>query len=587
MKAKHILYTAATALCLAACSLDEAPEASADKNAIFGNESGLETYAYSMYNILPSVTNAYSQDAMCDYGAVTSVNQFLRDGAYSAETSTGWTWTDLRNINYFIDNCTSDRVSEKTRRNYIALARFFRAYFYLDKVQRFGDVPWVDHVLKNTDDQLYAERDPRTTVMDHVLQDIDYACENISRTSDPTGSMVTKWVAYALKSRICLYEGSFRKYHTELGLQQTADKWFTEAAEAARVVMEQSGHSLYTAGGTARSMRDLFTSDTPRTQEVLLAVCCDESQAVLGSANWWWTSGTYGPRFSMTRTFINTFLNTDGTPFTSRPGYETMSFYDECQNRDMRLAQTIRTPGYERDGKPAPPNFNGYSLTGYQPIKYTLDDSKYDGGQLNTNAIPLFRYAEVLLNYAEAKAELGTLTDDDWRNTIGALRARAGITGGLDRKPTQIDTYLQKNFYSDINDPVILEVRRERSIELALEGFRFNDLKRWKEGQLMAARWTGIYVPRLNEQIDLDHDGTTDVIFYKDGTEKPSGLPASCVPVAVGGKSMMGLTGNDSGYLTWSDADPRTWYADGRQYYYPIPAAAILHNKNIKQNPGW
>lgn len=587
MKSTKIFSLLAAAICMASCSLDEAPEASADKAAIFNNESGLETYAYSFYNILPSVTNAYSQDEMCDYGAVTSVNSFLRDGAYSAETSSGWDWSDLRNINYFIDNCTSNEVSEKVRNNYIGLARFFRAYFYLNKVERFGDVPWVGHVLKNTDETLYGPRDSRTKVMDHVLEDIDFACQNISRTDDATGSMVTKWVAYALKSRICLYEASFRKYHTELGLQSTAAKWYEEAVKAAKTVMDESGHALYTGGGSDHSMRTLFTSNTPITQEVLLASCCDESQAVLGTANWWWTSGTYGPRFSMTRTFVNTFLNADGTPFTSRPGYETLDFYDECQNRDKRLEQTIRTPGYERDGKPAAPNFNGYSLTGYQPMKYTLDDSKYDGGQLNTNAIPLFRYAEVLLNYAEAKAELGTMTDDDWKATIGALRARAGITGGLDRKPTKADPYLQKNYYSDITDPVILEVRRERSIELALEGFRFNDLKRWNEGKLMAMRWTGMYVPQLNVQIDLDHDGTTDVIFYKDGTQKPTGLPSSCTPVAVGGKSMMGLTGENSGYLTWSDADPRTWYADGRQYYYPIPAAAILHNKNLKQNPGW
>ena len=587
MNTIKILSLMAATVCLASCSLDEAPEASADKNAIFTNESGLETYAYSFYNMLPSVTNGYSQDEMCDYGAVTSVNSFLRDGAYSAETSSGWSWSDLRNINYFIDNCTSDRISEKVRNNYIGIARFFRAYFYLGKVERFGDVPWVDHVPKNTDDELYNPRDSRTTVMNHVLDDINFACDNISRTEDATGSMVTKWVAYALKSRICLYEASFRKYHTELGLQSTANKWYEEAAAAAKTVMDESGYSLYTGGGTDRSMRTLFTSDKPVTQEVMLASCCDESQAVLGSANWWWTSGTYGPRFSMTRTFINTFLNADGTPFTSRPGYEAMDFYDECQNRDKRLEQTIRTPGYKRDGMPAPPNFNGYSLTGYQPIKYTLDDSKYDGGQLNTNAIPLFRYAEVLLNYAEAKAELGTLTDNDWKNTIGALRARAGITGGIDHKPTQIDTYLKENFYKDINDPVILEIRRERSIELALEGFRFNDLKRWKEGKLMETRWIGMYVPKLNVQMDLDHDGTTDVIFYKDGTQKPTDIPSTCTPVAVGGKSMMGLTGENSGNLTWSDADPRTWYDDGRQYYYPIPATAILHNKNLKQNPGW
>lgn len=275
----------------------------------------------------------------------------------------------------------------------------------------------------------------------------------------------------------------------------------------------------------------------------------------------------------------------DGTPFTEQPDYETMLFFDETQNRDSRLAQIIRTPGYTRDGQPAPPNFNGYSYTGYQPIKYSMDETKYDDGRLNTNDIPLFRYAEVLLNYAEAKAEQGTLTDADWAKTIGALRDRAGITGGLATKPITVDAYLQDHYFPEITDPVMLEVRRERSIELALEGFRFSDLKRWKKGELMTMRWTGIYVPELNVEMDLNQDGISDVLFYQ-GT-KPTGLPASCTPVDVGEGNQQGLTNGTHGHLTWSDNDLRTWYPDGRQYYYPIPASAILKNKDLEQNPGW
>ncbi|WP_270534466.1 RagB/SusD family nutrient uptake outer membrane protein [Parabacteroides johnsonii] len=589
---KRIIYSFVSAcLLLSSCSMDEIPQASVDKDTVFRTEKGLETYSYSFYNMLPSVSDGFRQDAMCDYGAVTSFDNFIREGAYSAELSSGWSWSDLRNINYFIENCTNEAVDESVRNNYIGQARFFRAYFYYEMVVRFGDVPWIDRTLGVDDELLYAGRDSRTTVMDHVLEDLDFACENISRTKDETGSLVTKWVAYALKSRICLFEASFRKYHTELGLTDSVDEWYQEAVRAAETVMKESGHSIYTGEGTDASFRSLFISDKPVTSEVMLASCADAGLAVLGEANWWWTSGTYGARFSMIRTFVNTFLNTDGTPFTDRAGYETMEFYDECQNRDARLAQTIRTPGYERDGAPAAPNFNGYSYTGYQPIKYTLDDTKYDAGALNTNAIPLFRYAEVLLNYAEAKAELGTLTDADWANTVGVLRARAGITGGLSAKPTKVDAYFQQNYFPNISDPVILEVRRERSIELALEGFRFTDLKRWKRGELMTMRWTGIYVPALNVQMDLDKDGTPDVIFYKG--EKPTGLPASCTPVSVGEGTQQGLTGATSGNLTWSDNDPRVWYDDGRQYYYPIPQSAINNatlpdgTTNLKQNPGW
>lgn len=583
---KKLIYSFVSAcLFLGACSMDELPKAEVDKESVFNTEKGLETYSYSFYKMLPSTYNGYSLDAMCDYGAVTSFNTFLRKDAYFADIAGGWSWSDLRNLNYFISNCVSEQIEESVRNNYIGLARFFRAYFYYQKVLRFGDVPWIDEPLDVDDERLYAKRDSRTLVMDKVLEDLNFACENISREKDETGSLVTKWVAYALKSRICLFEASFRKYHTELGLTETANKWYQEAVSASETVMRQSGHSIYTGSGKEGSMRALFISDSPITSEVMLASCNDLSLGKLGDANWWWTSGTYGDRFSMIRPFVNTFLNIDGTPFTDRAGYETMEFYDECQGRDLRLAQTIRTPGYMRDGKPAAPNFNGYSYTGYQPIKYTLDDSYYDDGALNTNAVPLFRYAEVLLNYAEAKAELGTFTDQDWSMTVGTLRARAGITGGLDTKPAKIDGYLQSIYFPTISDPTLLEIRRERSIELALEGFRFSDLKRWKLGELMTMRWTGMYVPELNKPMDLDRDGTMDVVFYK-GT-KPENLPPTCVPVSVGEESQQGLTHDTYGNLTWSDNDTRTWYEDDRQYYYPIPTNAILKNPNLKQNPGW
>jgi hypothetical protein len=584
MKKNHILIPLIMAAILSACSLNEEPQSSVSKNLVFSTESGLEMYSYSFYDMLPSVTTAYELDAMSDYGAVSSFDSFIREGGYSAETSSGWSWSDLRNINYFIENNVSEAIPEERRNHYNGLARLFRAYFYYEKVVRFGDVPWIDRTLDVTDEVLFAPRDSRTMVMDKVLEDLDYATQNIKTTSGD-GSVITKWVAYAFKSRVCLFEGSFRKYHTELNLAGTADKWFQEAAAAANVVMTQSGHSLYTGAGTNLSYRRLFISESPITSEVMLAAVADESLGVLGDANWWWTSGTYGPRFSLIRTYINTFLMSDGTPFTQQPGFETMLFFNETQNRDKRLSQIIRTPGYKRDGRFAPPNFNGYSYTGYQPIKYSMDESKFDDGRLNTNDIPLFRYAEVLLNYAEAKAELGSLTDVEWAKTVGALRARAGITGGLTTKPAIIDNYLKEHYFPEITDPVILEIRRERSIELALEGFRFSDLKRWKKGELMTMRWTGIYIPGLNVQMDLDQDGTTDVLFYQG--KKPAGLPASCTPVNVSENTQQRLTNNTSGHLTWSDNDPRIWYDDDRQYYYPIPATAILKNENLEQNPGW
>ena len=174
-------------------------------------------------------------------------------------------------------------------------------------------MPWISKPLDVTDPILYGGRDSRTLVMDSIMVDIDYACNNIKSTSDATRSLVTKYVAYALKSRICLFEGTFRKYHTELNLQNTASTWLTNASVAAKKVMDEGGYSIYTTGGAGKSYRTVFTNPLP-VGEVMLASICDLTLSVLNDANWYWTSGTYGDKASFTRTFINTYLNLDGTP---------------------------------------------------------------------------------------------------------------------------------------------------------------------------------------------------------------------------------------------------------------------------------
>ena len=203
------------------------------------------------------------------------------------------------------------------------------------------------------------------------------------------------------------------------------------------------------------------------------------SLAALHQANWDYTSATTGVGASLVRQFINTYLMIDGTPFTDIAGHDTLSFMTEVKGRDKRLQQTIRMGSYKRLNAgvlvPAPPAFT-QALTGYMPIKWTVDDAGADVCACNTNDVAINRYAEVLLNYAEAKAELGTITAADWAKTVGALRARAGITGGLAALPTRVDPYLQSTYFPDISNPVILEIRRERGIELVLEGLRFQDL---------------------------------------------------------------------------------------------------------------
>ncbi len=571
--------------------LDQEPESTASKKAVFGSESGLKLYTNSFYAMEFLPKNSTSQDAVSDYLAVKSVSDFIRPGIFTSTQSTGWTWTDLRNINYFIENCNDPSVPADVRNNYLGIARYFRAYFYMEKVKRFGDVPWIGKPMNINDPALYAGRDKRALVMDSVLADIDFACANIKATNDATRSTVTKWVAYAYKSRICLFEGTFRKYHTELGLQSTAPTWLSNAEAAAKEIMDKGGYSINTAGGAGNSYRQVFTSTIPVANEVLQAAVSDLTLNVLNDANWWWTSGTYGAKASFTRTFINTYLKLDGTPFTNDPAYTTMVFKDEVKNRDLRLKQTIRSGDYKRISGgvqvPAPPVFS-YTFTGYQPIKWTLDDMYYDAGTLNINSIALFRYAEVLLNYAEAKAELGTLTNEDWAATVGVLRARGGITGGLAVKPLVADPYLIANYFPGITDPTILEVRRERGIELSLEGLRYSDILRWKRGPLMDQEWDGFYVPALVTPMDLNEDGILDVAFYQGAKPSPAvaGVTYVDVSATLGGKTNSQLLKNGTfGELTWMNEIVRKW--DDKMYYYPIPQTDLQKNPALKQNPGW
>ncbi len=585
---KQYLWFLLLSLFVAGCELEQIPESTASKEAVFGSESGLQLYTYSFYSILPG--RSTSRDALSDYQAIKSVNTFIQENAFAPTLSSGWDWGDLRNINYFILNNNDPKVPADVRKNYTAIAKFFRAYFYFEKVKRFGDVPWIGKPLDVTDPILYGGRDSRVLIMDSIMADIDYACANIKSTNDATRSLVTKYVAYALKSRICLFEGTFRKYHPEFSLQASANGLLDAAAVSAKYVMDNGGYSIYTTGGPGKSYRTVFTNPAPIASEVMLSAVCDLTLSVLNDANWYWTSGTYGDKASFTRTFINTFLKLDGTPYTNDPGYTTQLFKDEVKNRDLRLKQTIRLGDYKRISGgtlvPAPPLFS-YTFTGYQPIKWTLDDMYYDTRDLNINSIAMFRYAEVLLNYAEAKAELGTLTDADWAATVGVLRTRGGITGGLTTKPTVVDTYLQSVYFPLITDPVILEVRRERGIELSLEGFRFHDLLRWKRGELMNQEWNGFYVPALSTPMDLNEDGINDVVFYQ-GTKPSLGSSLTYVDVSavVSGKTNPQLLKNGtSGELTWMNNITRKW--EDKMYFYPIPQSALITNPNLGQNPGW
>lgn len=564
------------------CDLEELPQATASRVAIFESKSGLELYSNSFYEILPTpYDGVFAIDNNSDIVARNGVDSRFMPNALSPTTSGGWSWGNLRNINYFIENAEESSVPEKD--HYIGIARFFRAYFYFNMVKRFGDVPWIDRTIDvNDEEKLYAPRDDRFEVMDKVLEDLNYAIANISVNSEPSRTLITKDVARAFKTRVALYEASFRKYHTDYGKQGTANQWYEEVV---RTADEIKGYTLVEG---PNAYRDLFLQKSPNANEVILAVTLDADLQVFSSRNRRMISPTYGDRPSLTRRFINTYLNADGTPFTSNPNYKTTPFVEEVKNRDGRLHQTIRMGDYHRteNGVPviAPPNLD-QAYTGYQIIKGTYDERfPYDDESRNENAHLIFRYAEVLLNKAEALAELGTMTDAQWTSTIGALRARAGITGPtLTQKPTEADPYMVEFYNNKFTDPVLLEVLRERAVEMITEGLRPDDLIRWRLGDLFAtAPMNGMYVPALGEY-DLNEDGIMDVCFYQG--QVPANTTANVlVDVTEPGVGKRVLSEGDSGEIIWNPG-MREW--DDKKYLYPIPEADRLRNPNLGQNPGW
>ena len=252
--------------------------------------------------------------------------------------------------------------------------------------------------------------------------------------------------------------------------------------------------------------------------EVILARDFNDTYNVTHNAACVVISGSNG-QMGMTKKLVASYLCKDGSRFTDKAGWQTMQFADECKDRDPRLAQSIRTPGYHRIGQATElaPDLTA-TMTGYQPIKY-VTTAEYDGYNKSVIDLIIFRYAEVLLNYAEAKAEAGTLTQDDLDISINRLRDRVGMPHleltAANANPDPFLTDASWGGYQNVtgaNKGVILEIRRERTIELCQEGFRYYDIMRWKEGKIFEKQFYGLYFPGVGEY-DIDGNGSIDLHF--------------------------------------------------------------------------
>jgi hypothetical protein len=475
-------------------------------------------------------------------------------------------WNFIRACNIGLNNYNKADIPQSTIDKYAGEARLFRGWFYADKVSLFGDAPWFEKELNIDSEELYIERTPREEVMEKVLDDLKFACEKLP---DDWGDgnapgRLNRWAALQIKSRICLFEGTWRKYHGG----SNADMWLNEAADAAKEIIENGPYSLYVTGDPAHDYNATHraTDDLAGNPEVLYWIRYKDGIKTNVEMDWYHVRAEYG---GVTKSLVEDYLCTDGLPITISPLYQGDDVYENIfENRDPRLRQTILHPddqayyNYERNLSYSYPRLlgmqgNTLTSTGYHIIKsYNSITAGLGYTNKATPAIVL-RLGEAMLNYAEAKAELGAISQADLDISINKLRNRVGMPH-LDLNNIPIDP----KYVNTGVTPLIVEIRRERRVELCMEGkFRYDDLRRWKQGKKLE-------IPSLGMRWDEANRFRFD----------PAGEATVKTTIVSGVEYIDVYQGTDWGNPVFDE---------GKHYLWPIPLNVISQNPNISQNPGW
>lgn len=561
--------------------LDRFPETSITEEVFFATPADLKTYTNGMYGYITSSYWDIGTDNSL-YVEEPSIYKIMR-GEISAKNAGKWSWSTIRNVNFMLARTgkTSGEASEIN--HYIGLARLFRAKLYYDKVKTYSDVPWYSRDLKTTNQELlYKPQDTRALVVDSIMADLEYAVNNMKSGSGR--SRLYKEAALALQARIALHEGTFRKYHSELGLNDS-DRFLNIAVKACETLINSGTFSL------TPNYLSLFRSlDLSKNPEIIFYE--DYDMALERRHN---AASMFGWTHGLSRDLMEDYLyidNGESKPFTQVPGYDKVGVTEFHKNRDPRLAMTFWTPGYMRVNgvKPYVPNLG---QGGYPQIKFEPQTTDQLTWNMAYTDLPVIRYAEVLLIYAEAKAELGILTQIDIDKSVNKIRERAGIpTAKLtdweaNIDPAQVDKY--PNVTSS-QKAAILEIRRERRVELAAEGFRLDDLNRWASGKLLEKAPEGIYIDKLGYH-DLNGDGDPDIAIVETAADVAA-IPEedktkySLVIYKLEGHSIE-LTNKTSGYVRLVSQVNKFKFEEPKYYYYPLDEQDLLINENLFQNKFW
>ncbi len=529
--------------------LDLSPLHTISDGTFWKSASDFEKAANAFYGSLGGHGNGTrDQNSDITVGAGTNGTS---NGSLTLEGGPGWggSYSAIRAATKITENydIAVDIQAETAR--YAAEARFFRARTYANLVRTFGDVPLVKRTLDLESEELDAPRAPRADVVAYILEDLDWAIANLPEQSELNLAVedgrVTKGAALALKSRIGLFEGTWAKYHSTGG---DVNGYLDASIDASQKLIGSGEYDLYTEGGPNVNYRNLFLTPGQGSSESILASrFSEEIGRSHNTTRWIWTKIN-----SPTKVLADMYICTDGLPIDKSPlfqGYDTMT--SEFENRDPRMNQTFHAPNNGDvdllGDVQLVPNIgrggNGSTSSGYRGLKFFSDDEDCQRGQCFYDYM-VMRYAEVLLNLAEALYERnGSITDAELDMTINKLRDRVGVA------------HLTNSLTTTNGLAMLWQIRNERTVELAYEGFRFDDLRRWKESENF------LPMPLLG------------VKFI--GSEFETTPPNAGITQDV----------DSDGFIIADPIANRSF--DQRLYLFPVPIGEIQLNPNLTQNPGW
>lgn len=536
----------------------------------------MELYANKYYGNFPTLSGAdygpYERDNASDNLVSGS---YIYDAQISGTITVpssdgGWDWSMLRGLNFFIENYhkSKDPVSETSP--FIGEIYFWRAWFYFDKLKQFGDLPWINKPLYADSEELFDARISRSVIADSIVADLDKAIRFLPEKNLVIAGRIHKDVALLFQSRVALYEGTWEKYHagTSFGVENAdPDHFFRVAAQAARTVIDKNVYKIEPVDGDKeRGYWKLFNqTDLTANKEVLLWRKYDMALGVYNNSQSIW--GVSDNNTGISKYMVEAYLCKDGKPISLSPMYQGDDLVaKEMENRDPRLNQTVFEKGDPRvivngqvSGSFTLPDMTYDSrlrnTTGYQLYKGCDPAAVHEGGYITASII--FRYAEVLCNYAEAKAELDECEQNDLDISVNQLRDRVDMP----HMTVEIGFKDPKWDFPELS-PLLNEIRRERRVEFACEGYRFDDLMRWAAIRLINRPMIGA---KMKQFADVKNEF------------KPV-LNPDAIPV------------NDEGYIAphWNSPAKNGWQFDvTKNWLKPLPSNELVLNSNLKQNPGY